>query len=92
MSTKRSTTVRYETHAIIAQPISEVFDRSEFYVEQVSDTAVFVLLFTHTVELKIHAMLSRRLRRFASARSESQRPAAARPHWEDAKKQAQTGA
>ena len=27
MSTRRSTTVRYETHATIAQPIGEVFDR-----------------------------------------------------------------
>src|ERR1041384_5218300 len=38
---------------------SQVLDRTQLNVEQVANTAVFVLLFTHTVELKINTVLSR---------------------------------
>src|SRR6185369_9652368 len=43
----------------------EVLDRSQLNVEQVANTAVLILLFTHAVKLKIHTMLSRSLCGFA---------------------------
>src|SRR5262249_46154652 len=38
--------------------LGQVFDRSNLYVKQISDTAVFVLLFPHTIELQVDAMLT----------------------------------
>ena len=43
----------------------EIFDRLLFHIEQIANTAVLVLLFSDTIELKIDAVLTRSLSGFA---------------------------
>src|SRR6266567_2436598 len=45
--------------------LRQIFNRANFYVEQVAYAAMFVLLFTDSVELKIDAVLAGSFRGFA---------------------------
>src|SRR6266550_2969049 len=45
--------------------LRQILNRTNFHVEQVADSTMFVLLFANAIELQIDAMLARGLRGFA---------------------------